>query len=121
MSTGQQQQRQCLRKNPKEARTFSQRNSTDDEGEITTTEKKAIVCSYVDLSVRAALEDYKNSIMKTVTLQSKLSALTEEIQTISDKKDALAREVSDLKNKLSEQTEQIETIKQQGNKTCGTR
>ena len=81
----------------KEARTFSQRNSTDDEGVITTTEQeiKAIVSSSVDLSVRAALEDYKNSIMKTV--QSKLSALTEEIQTISDGKDALAREVSDLK------------------------
>ena len=97
----------------KEARTFS---STDDEGVITTTEKqiKDIVSSSVDLSVRAALEDYKNSIMKTV--QSKLSALTEEIQIISDEKDALVREVSDLKNKLSEQTEQIETIKQQGNK-----
>ena len=70
--------------------------------------------SSVDLSVRAALEDYKSSIMKTV--QSKLSALTEEIQIISDEKDALVREVSDLKNKLSEQTEQIETIKLQGNK-----
>ena len=100
----------------KEARTFSQRNSTDDEGVITTTDKeiKDIVSSSVDLSVRAALEDYKNSIMKTV--QSKLSALTEEIQIISDEKDALVREVSDLKNKSSEQTEQIETIKQQGNK-----
>ena len=62
--------------------------------------------------MRAALEDYKNSIMKTV--QSKLSALTEEIQSISD---PLVREVSGLKNKLSEQTEKIDNIKHcQGNK-----